>query len=658
MVLTAFSYGPRPATCAGSCFQVCLMKLTTKLRAFVIVLLAVVVTGSLWFIRRSDFTGPNIRQIILISIDTCRPDYLSCYGYPRRTTPNIDAVARQAVRFEQTITPAPTTLPAHSSMLSGTIPPYHGVRNNIDYKFRDRNTSIAEILRKYGYKTGAIISSFVLDAQFGLNQGFKTYNDDFIESLQCGEYTERRANETSNFACEWLQEHRKDKFFLFLHYYDPHDPYVPPEPFASRFSDNLYAGEIAYADHHIGRVIEKLKELGLYDSALIIIVADHGESLGEHEEETHGYFIYQSTVRIPLIIKPPGGCGPSVVSRPVAVIDIVPTILGTLQIPVPPEVQGNDLSGLFTEKQHIQRNTGIYCESVGVTNYGCNPLFGVVQDQWKYIKTTKPELYELTRDPGETKNLVETEPERAQALQARLKRILSEQSYPGEDGSKTVLDRRSLQRLESLGYIGVNRASENFEFDPSKDDAKDLIGFYNLHLKLNKTVKEKNYDEIEELCREMLRQQPDFVHAYRYLGGIAMERNEPAKAVDYFEKALRFDNNSPVVHDMMAGALIMLGRFNEAAKHSQEALRLNPEDPRYLNGFGKILAGQGKLEQSIDTFKKALEIDPDNADAYHNIGNVLAFQGRLNEAAEYWRESLRLKPDQPELRQKLEKTSQ
>jgi len=641
-----------------SCSRVCLMKLTTKFYAFVIVLFVVVALSGRWFLDRSGLIGPNIRQIILISIDTCRADYLSCYGYPRRTTPNIDAIARQAVRFEQVISPAPTTLPAHCSMLAGTIPPYHGVRNNIGYKFRDRNTSIAEILREHSYKTGAIISAFVLDEQFGLNQGFETYNCNFIEALQYGEFTERQAHETSKFACEWLQKHQRDKFFLFLHYYDPHDPYVPPEPFASRFADNFYAGEIAYADHYLGIVIDKLKELGLYDSALIIIVGDHGESLGEHKEETHGYFIYQSTVRVPLIIKPPGGTEPSVASRPAAIIDIVPTILGTLQIPVPAEVQGNDLSGLFTKKRHKQRYTGIYCESVGVTNYGCNPLFGVVQDQWKYIQTTKPELYELTRDPDETKNLVETEPEKAQALQVQLKRILSEQSYLGEEDSKTVLDQRSLQRLESLGYIGADRVSEEFEFDPNKDDAKDLIGFYNLHLKLNKAVKEQNYDEVEELCREMLRQQPDFVRAYRYLGDIAMKRNEPAEAVAYFKTALRFDNNSPDVHEMMAGALIMLGRFNEAAKHSQEALRLRPGEPRYLNSFGKILAGQGKLKQAIDTFKKVLEIDPDNAEAYYNIGNVLAFQGRLDEAAEYWSESLRLKPDQTELLQKLEKISQ
>jgi arylsulfatase A-like enzyme/Tfp pilus assembly protein PilF len=630
------------------------MRLITKSCVFAVLLLVTAIIGR-WLVKRSGIIDTKIRYVILISIDTCRADYLSCYGYPRPTTPNIDAIARQAFRFEQTISPVPLTLPAHSSMLTGTIPPYHGVRDNLTYKFRDRNTTIAEILKENDYRTGAIISAFVLDARFGINQGFETYNDDFIEARQNGAHLERKAQETSEFACRWLQENRDEKFFLFLHYFDPHDAYVPPEPFASKFADNLYAGEIAYTDYCIGRVIKKLKELGLYDSAFIIIVGDHGESLGEHAEETHGYFIYQSTVKVPLIFKLPGGSEPSIVSEPVAVIDIVPTILSILRIPVPTEVQGRDLSALFTKKQRGKKPSSIYCESVEATKYGCNPLFGLVQGQWKYIETTRPELYDLSRDPDETKNLAETEQERTQLLRGQLKHIQSEQSYRVEEDNKKILDETSLQRLASLGYIGAGKVSEEFEFDPSKDDAKDLIGFYNLYLKLHSIFKDQKYDEAEELCRELLRQRPGFSSAYSYLGEIAVERGDTVKAVDYFRQALGLDNERSDVHQKLGEALTSLGNLDEAMKHLQEAVRLRPEEPKSLISLGILLARQEKFDQATGLFKKVIEIDPDIADAYSNLGNVFILQGRMDEGAEYWSKSLRLKPDQTEVLENLGK---
>ncbi len=632
------------------------MKLTTKFCTLTFVLFTAVAIGGLWYLHYSGFLVPNIPQIILVSIDTCRADYLSCYGYPRQTTPNIDTFAQQAIRFEKAITQIPTTLSAHASMLTGTIPPYHGVRNNFNYKLHDRNTSIAEILQEHGYSTGAIVSAFVLNKQFGLNQGFETYHDDFIEAQQHGGYFERKGNEASDLACEWLQEHRDDKFFLFLHYFDPHNDYEPPEPFASNFADNLYAGEIAYTDYCIGRVIEKLKALRLYDSALIIIVGDHGESLGEHGEEKHGYFMYQSTVWVPLIFKPPGGSKPSTVSEPVAVTDIVPTILSMLRIPVPAEVQGRDLSSLFAQKQQSKKQNTIYCEAVDATRYGCNPLFGVVQGQWKYIETNRPELYDLSRDPDETKNLAETEQEQAQALRGQLKRIMSEQSYLGETDGEIALDHVSLQRLASLGYIGAGSVSDEFEFDINKDDPKDLIEFYKLHMQLHRLfIKEQKYDEAEKLCRELIRQRPNYSDPYSYLGKIAVVRGKPDESIAYFKEALRLNNEVCEVHEDLASALETLGKLDEAAKHYQEVLRLRPEWYRYYISLGVIRAKQGELEQATSLFKKALEIHPDCADAYYNMGNVSALQGRMDEAAGYWIESLRIKPDQADVLENLGK---
>ena len=250
-----------------------------------LIVIAIVMAG--WFLFGLTKDTGEIRNVLLISIDTCRADYLSCYGYPRETTPNIDELAREGILFENVISPVPLTLPAHSSMLTGTIPPYHRVHNNIDYKLGLSNVTLAEILKEVGFTTSAFISSFIMDSQFGLDQGFDTYNDSFEKTYSSVGINERKAGETSRLAAQWLDEHKDESFFLFLHYYDPHKSYEPPKPFASKFPQNPYAGEIAYTDDYIGQVITRLKELGLYDSTLIIITSDHGEMLGEHGEPAH-----------------------------------------------------------------------------------------------------------------------------------------------------------------------------------------------------------------------------------------------------------------------------------------------------------------------------------------------------------------------------------
>ena len=247
-------------------------------------------------------------NLVLISIDTCRADHLSCYGYERPTTPNIDAVASEGALFERATAAVPLTLPSHSTMLTGTLPPYHGVRDNEGYVLSEANETLAEILKARGYKTAAAVGSFVLDARFGLAQGFDTYDD----RMDAGPATpfsgaERRGEEVSRSAVQWLEANREEPFFLFLHYFDPHWDYRPPPPFDEIYADEPYAGEVAYVDHCIGTVLDKLKSLGLYDTALIAIVGDHGESLGQHGEPGHGFFVYESSLRTPFIVRPPGG---------------------------------------------------------------------------------------------------------------------------------------------------------------------------------------------------------------------------------------------------------------------------------------------------------------------------------------------------------------
>ncbi len=309
------------------------MKITNSIKIFTVILIIALSIAGWYLYNNSD--ARRIKHIVLISMDTTRADALSCYGNRYKTTANIDALAREGVLFENAIAPTPLTLPSHSTMLTGTTPPYHGIHDNIYYRLDMSHVTLAEILKKKGFSTGAFISSFILDSQFGLDQGFDHYNDELEDAQASFGANERRAGETSRLAIDWIDGHYKENMFLFLHFYDPHMDYEPPEPYDSMFTSSslampsaikqfgLYLGEVAYADHCIARVIDKLKSLGIYDSTLIIVTADHGEMLGEHEEITHGYFIYRSVVRVPLVFKLPGRSRSARIKNTVGLVDIV-----------------------------------------------------------------------------------------------------------------------------------------------------------------------------------------------------------------------------------------------------------------------------------------------------------------------------------------------
>lgn len=366
-----------------------------------------VAIAAVWMVWRLyvGASGGGIRNVVLISLDTTRADRLSCYGYPRPSTPNIDSVAREGVLFDLALTPVPLTLPAHSSMLTGTYPPIHGARGNEGFRLAEYNVTLAETLRDAGYETAAFVGGFPMAALFGLNQGFDTYDDQLGEASNKRHYNERSAGEVSQPAMAWLDRHWKAPFFLFLHYYDPHTPYAPPAAYAAAYPDDLYAGEIAYVDSAVGQVLDKLRRLGRYEDTLIVIAGDHGESLGEHGETTHGYFAYQGTMRVPLIVKPPRGARGRRVEEAVSLVDIVPTVLGQLGLRAPPGVQGSDLGRCLAGKSGPVRRHPLYGESLYPTVFGCSPLHTLTEGRWKYIRAPKPELYDLARDRGETNNL-------------------------------------------------------------------------------------------------------------------------------------------------------------------------------------------------------------------------------------------------------------
>jgi len=653
-----------------------------KYRLLALLLLSVVAIGISWFVFRTKSSG-RIRNILLISIDTCRADYLSCYGYLRKTTPNIDAIAAEGILFKNVVSPIPLTLPAHSSMLTGTIPPYHAIHDNLGYDLADSNVTLAEILKDNGFVTGAVIATFVLDSRFGLDHGFDTYNDRFDEELKTIGIAERRGNEVSSYGIKWLAEHKDQPFFLFLHYYDPHYAYEPPEPFnPGLFSDkySLYAGEISYADHCIGRVIEKLKGLGIYDSTLIIITSDHGEALGEHLESSHGYFIYDETIKVPLIFKLPGKRQPRQINDSVGLIDIVPTVCSLLGIREPSQIQGKDLSRYLRKKTGTGEERYFYCESMLPTKYQCNSLLGVTTDRWKYIQTTRPELYDLADDPEETNNLVGEQPQRARIMQDRLKQILEQTVRKGPPDSKMELDEEAKKRLESLGYVASGTIDESFEFDQTKDDPKDYADFHDKRCRVNHYIRKKQFDRAKELCKQMISEHPDNTYTYVLLGNIAFQENEFGNVVTYYSQALRLNPEDYKTQRGLGLALSNQSKFDEAVGHFKEALRLKPDfrdahynlgvayahlgklddaikhwkealkygsDPRAHVALADALAYQGKLEQAITHWKESLKLEPDNAKVHADLAGVLARKGKIEEAVLHFTESVRLSPNQP-----------
>ena len=635
---------------------------------------------------------PPVDRVLLISLDTCRADHLNCYGYSRRTTPHIDAVARDGSLFTNVVSPTPMTLPSHSTMLTGTIPPYHGVHDNLMYGLGQDNVPLARILKDQGFSTGAVVGTFVLDAQFGLDRGFDTYDDRFENYDTAIKHTQRKGSEVSRLAIEWLENHQEGKFFLFAHYYDPHAPYDPPEPFASKFSDDLYAGEIAYTDHCVGMVLQKLKDLGLYDSTLVIITADHGELLGEHGEPSHSFFIYQNALRVPLVVKLPRSTGddvalqgaadqqkePCEINSVAGLVDIVPTVCGLMGIESPAAVRGIDLSGALLGAKLPPIPRQLYCESLTSTKYGANSLLGLVTDRWKYIQTTRPELYDLQNDPTEKQNLIDVEVDRALMLQDQLRKILDSQVRELKD-NKIASDADARRKLESLGYVGGS-VNEDLDFDQTMQDPKDAFKLHLDNARLMSLISEKKYDRAIRLCGNIFKEYPDYTMVHIHLAQIAMDQHDMARAVDHLNQSLAINPDDSDTHHYLGLVLVELGKRDEAIEHYQKAIALRPsaaaethtalglvlalqgktdaaihhhrqalrENPKLADGhnnLGSALSSQGKLAESITHLREALRFNPDHAEAHYNLGNALFQQGRRSDAVRLYRKALAVKPD-------------
>ena len=436
-------------------------------------------------------------NVILITIDTLRADHLGCYGDKDIHTPNIDALAAVGTRFDNAFTAVPVTLPSHTTIMTGTYPMYTGMHDFSGNKLSPQVPTLASVLQSNGYATGAIIGAAVLDSRFGLNSGFDFYYDHFnVRPLREADLdeTERPVNEVMDQALDWLRKNQQHPFFLWIHLYDPHYPYHPPAPYSEEYKDRLYDGEIAFADSQVGRLIEVLKQNKLYDQALIALTGDHGEGLGEHGEKTHGFFIYNSTMHVPLIFKMPAPQattgkalrGGQRISSPAVLVDIMPTILDEVSITVPSDVQGHSLLPLIENKRlgvgtEEQTASDIYGESfLPRLHFNWSELRGIEIGSLHFIAAPKPEIYDLSSDPGELHNLYSQKSAVAAEYQRKLTEVEGHYTSDHSITEKTGLDPELVERLKSLGYAAVSGGGNLAISGRELPDPKDRIQTYEL----------------------------------------------------------------------------------------------------------------------------------------------------------------------------------
>ena len=422
-------------------------------------------------------------NVVVITLDTTRADRLGAYGY-RVQTPNLDGLAREGVLFEQTESVTPLTLPAHGSLFTGRFPPSHGVRGNGGFFSDADHTTLAEVLKERGFQTGGFVGAYVLDSTWGLDQGFDTYLDGFDAPTfkwRSHGHLQRRADEVIDSALAWLDHAASSRFFAWLHFYDPHAPYEPPEPYATMHADEPYVGEIGFVDAQIGRVLAFLGQRDLVDRTIVVAVGDHGESLGEHGERTHGFFIYESAMRVPFIVRAPfGKMRGRRVSDIVRTVDVMPTVLDMLGMPSPPGIEGTSLVPLMTG---AVRELGLdaYAETLyPLHRFGWSDLRMLRSGRFKLIAAPRPELYDLAVDPREQLNLYDQQRALGQRLATRLRQMeerFASRAIPGAAAEPTA---DQLARLATLGYVGraVTGASgaDNRE---GRADPKDQIDLYN-----------------------------------------------------------------------------------------------------------------------------------------------------------------------------------
>ena len=618
-----------------------------------LVLLASLATPCLSPVSRAE-AGEVKREeglnVLLVTLDTTRPDRLGAYGYEKAGTPALDALARNGVRFANAYCPVPMTLPSHCSILTGTGPLYHKVHNNGTYYLNKDIVTLTERLKDKGYRTSAFVSSFNVDSRFGVGKGFDVFDDRFGEDEMIKTFrSERRAADTAAAFLAWLDGPGAGPFFSWVHFYDPHMPYDPPAAYKERYADP-YDGEIAYMDSCLGKVLDRLRARGLLDRTLIVVAGDHGEALGEKGEVDHGVFIYDVTMKVPLLFHAPRNLPRGLVlSSRVRLIDIMPTVLDAIKLPPGKQVQGTSLLPFMTEKR--KDDLPCYLESYyPLETYGWSELVGLIEGGRKLIRAPRPELYDLVADPGETRDIVQRESGRAASMMKRLKELIAAESSDFAL-SRRKLSREEEERLRSLGYVGGD-ASVRVGKGPLPDP-KDMMTEFRILYRAKTNEWDGKWDDAEKDYREILRLQPDVAWRYIDLAIFLTRRDRLAEAIDVVKGGLARMPDSFVLLSRLAHLQMWAGRFDEAYGTSQEALRI---DPRYFDALviaGSVQDIRGSWTEAEAFYRRALDIEPENKVVLMKYAYVLGALGRGEEALRIDEGLKELYPKDVRLRQDL-----
>ena len=611
--------------------------------------------GAIWMAARLvGRSEPSRVNILLITIDTLRWDRVGAYGYGRAATPTLDGLAARGAKFETAVAHAALTAPSHASMLTGLIPPRHGVRDNGAFVVPSDVPSLAGELRRAGYDTGAFISGFPLDRRFGFAAGFDVFDDALPRGQGPGSraYVERRADDTTTRALAWVDERARAgqgagparPWFLWVHYFDPHAAYEPPAEFAARFADSPYDGEVAFVDAQIGRLVQHLEHRGEMPRTITLVTADHGESLGEHGEQTHGFFVYDATLRVPFLIAGPAipaGVRSAVVARGV---DVMPTLVDLAGLDVPAGLDGRSLRPALSGRS--MTDAPAYIEGLAAERHlGWAPLHGMRTSTWKFIDAPRQELYDLAADAAETTNRIDERRDHADALRAQMNAAM--QSQPA-GAAPARPDAETAARLRALGYLGGRRAEpaadgRTPDVAQARRDPKDGIGLINT---LETAVALSTIDpgRAISLVESVLREDPHIELARRHLAIALVQQSRHGDAIKTLQ-GLRAEK-AATAEDLvlLSESLRMTGRTADAQAMLAEATALDPRSPEPVLTLARSLMALQQPAEAAAAYRRVLDIVPEHPEALTGLGETALLQGDLSGAAAWFERTLARDP--------------
>ncbi len=577
-------------------------------------------------------------NVLLVTIDTLRADHVGAYGASFAETPSLDRLASEGTRFTRAIASSPLTLPSHSALLTGSHPHELGVRHNGMYRLAPGVETLAERLRGAGWATGAFVGSYVLAARFGLDQGFDRYDDTTSTQLAGpGGYAERTADAVSDAALAWLEAAPRP-FFLWTHYYDPHASYKPPAPFKDRFAARPYDGEISWVDMQLTRILDVLRARRELDRTLVVVTADHGESLGEHGELTHGYALYDAVLRVPLILRGPGVPAGGVVESLVRGIDVAPTVLGLLGREALPGVSGSDLRPLWEGSEAPGRVA--YSETLATElELGWSALYSIRTERFGYVRAPRAELYNLEADPAERENLLETDPRRWGAVASRLAALL-EATLAGAAAARSErLDAEALERLRALGYALPSQPVESSGLDP-KEGLRALGDLWEAHAAFERG----ELARAQSLVERVLEKIPASSKAHALLADVHLRGGRARLALSHMEEAARLTPLLAHHHAMVAEIQRGLGNEPAVREAYRRAEALDPREPLVQVWLMEERVRAGDLAGAAEHARLALEGDRNDALARIKVGRLWSSVGEHTRALEVLEEAVRLDP--------------